>query len=446
MNLKMLKWPLLLCCAVALLAPRPAHADAPGTRGDDVAPQGSSGGAGDWSAVRALPPPDVPAVAPAAMPKSNDWPLDWLGRELATGNWVMDAGLGIASGAIGTMNQALTLGLQQLIAVATAESSCAGGVNIITCTPPELFLDSHRSIGSVVHTIWGALTPIAISLIGLLFTLRIGRLIAEGPRSLAAEGKPLVISFVLALLFVKGSDRVLRVMMSALNEFHGLLLRQTTQGLLEQMLQPSVHLNFGLQITTLVMLVTVFALAVKALMRMVQLTILISIAPLMGALLMDRSTSPRFGQWLAKLLDTLLQQTAWVFFLWIGSLFFGQALLTGQTQVEEIVIGRILATVVFGMAIGGESALAGIAGAGAPPSGLVGTSVAALARGRMLARTTRWLSRAVGRRESAPAAAAQERGREPAAPSGPAAAADPARSAAARRAGTSQSLNLRDRR
>jgi hypothetical protein len=416
----------LVCLVLWLLAPAAAMADAPGTRGEEPAPQGSAAG---WSDA----PLAAPFVAaPVAAPLAQEDPQTWLGRQLTTGNWVMDAGLGIASGALGTINEVLLLGLRRVVAGVAEDASCAGGFNIITCTPPELFLSANRGIGGTIARIWGALTPLAISLIGLLFTLRIGRMVAEGPPALAAEGKPLVVTFVIAVLFVKGAGQLIGVLLGALNELHQLLLGHAGSDLLERVQRLNGNLNFGAQLATLVMYLAVIGLAVKAVMRLVQLTILISVAPLMGALLMDPSTSRRFGQWFGKLLDTMLQQTAWVFFLWIGGLFYGQALGTPGTTIEEQVTGSIVATLVFGMALGGEAALAGIAGASAAPGGFVGNAVSSLASGRGVGRGARWLSQGLSRRGKsfAEAAAALGSNRTTAASS---AIADPSRSVAAQR-------------
>jgi hypothetical protein len=96
------------------------------------------------------------------------------------------------------------------------------------------------------------------------------------------------------------------------------------------------------------------------------------------------------------------------------------------------VTARILATVALGMALGGESALAGIAGAGAAPGGLVGNAVASLASGRGVTRAARWLGRTASHRGKSFAEAAAALGGGRTAPMPPAAA-DPARSVAAQR-------------
>ncbi|HWQ13440.1 MAG TPA: type IV secretion system protein, partial [Roseiflexaceae bacterium] len=343
---------------------------------DVDAPQGSAGGAGGWVGVQQLPPPGDPALMQEPPQEPPPDALGWLGRQLSTGNWVMDAGLGIAGAALGTINEALLVGLRSVLESGVKSDSCMGGVNIITCTSPAFFFDGTSNVGRVIARIWGALEPAAIALIGLLFTVRIGRMIAEGPRSLAAEGRPLLVTFVVALLFTKGAGPLLREMMELLNRFHGLLLSETVTELLEFRPLPAPNVNLGVELTGLVMILVAIGLAVKAVLRVVHLTILISVAPLMGALLMDRATSPRFGQWFGKLVDTLLQQTAWVFFLAIGGLFYADAIDAGATDPAAQVTGRILATVALGMALGGEAALAGIAGAGAAPGGLAGNALA----------------------------------------------------------------------
>ena len=424
-RLKQILWLPVLIGALWLAAPHVALADAPGTRGEEPVPEGSAGAAGDWRGVRQLPPADAGPLALMDGPDMTS--LDWLARQPNVGAWILDAGMGIGSAVVATLNYALVSGLRHLIDSAPGAAGCDGSLNILWCTPPELFLGRGHTIGGLVNTIWAALEPIAITLVGVLFTVRIGRLIVEGPRSLATEGKGLVVTFAISLVWITSADSVLRFMMSALNEFHGLVMTQAARELLAQPLVPMGTLNFGLQVVTLVLMIVVIALVVKALMRVVQLTVLIAVAPLMGALLMDRATSPRFGLWLGKLVDVLLQQTAWVFFLWFGALFYAQAVPVGLDRIEPMVTGRILATVIFGMALGGESILAGIAGTGVAPGGLVGGAVTSIASGRFAFQAARisWrhATKIPAPRPGAPASA----------PSSPPSMANPRLSAAAQR-------------
>lgn len=422
-RLRQMLWLPVLLGALWLAAPHVALADAPGTRGEEPAPEGSAGAAGDWRGVQQMPPVDAAPLALMDQPATAE--PAWLARQPNVGSWILDAGMGIGSAVVATLNYALVSGLRQLVDAAPGVAGCDGSLNILWCTPPELFLDREHSIGGVVHTIWGVLEPIAITLVGLLFTVRIGRLIVEGPRSLAAEGKALVVTFAVSLVWITSAGRVLRFMMAALNEFHGLVMTQAARELLAQPFVPVGTLNFGLQAVTLVLVVVVIALIVKALMRVVQLTVLIGVAPLMGALLMDRATSPRFGQWLGKLIDVLLQQTAWVFFLWFGALCYAQAAPADAGSIEPMITGRIIATVIFGMALGGESILAGIAGAGAAPGGLVGGAVTTLASGRFALQAARLSWRDAARTPAARPSVS--------APSSPPATANPSQSAAAQR-------------
>jgi hypothetical protein len=413
--------------ALALCAPRLALADAPGTRGEQPQPVGNAGDTGDWRYVEQRSPTGASLALPAFAPQ-DDTSSEWIGREINVGSWILDAGMGIGSALLATLNYALLDGLRALSEGAPTLAGCGGHLNILWCTPPELFLDPRQPIGGVVRTIWGTLEPVAISLIGVLFVVRIGRLMATGPAGLAAEGKAVVIAFAVALVWIKSADTVLRFMMAGLNEFHSLVMTQALRTLLDQSAYPVDTLNIGLQATTLVMVVALLALVVKALMRVVQLTLLIGLAPLMGALLMDRSTSARFGQWLGKLIDVLLQQTAWVFFLWFGALFYAQAMPADPQQIETVVTGRVVATVVFGMALGGESILAGIASATAAPGGLIGSVLSTITSGRFAVQALRYATRSPSQARSVPAT-----GDVNGAPDRGTTAADPRQSAAAKR-------------
>jgi hypothetical protein len=415
----------VLACALALLTPLPALADAPGTRGEEPQPIGSAADTAEWHTVRQLPPivaaPDSDVFTP---PDDNN---QWIGRRLNLGGWILDAGLGIGAGLLLTVNVVLIAALQLLSDNAPALAACGGSLNILWCTPPELFLDEAHPIGAVVRTIWRALEPIAISLVGVLFTVRIGRLVVAGPQSLAAEGKSLVLHFAMALVWIKSAGAVLGAMMRALNEFHSLVMSDALKRMLEQARDAVGTLDFALAAATLVMLVTLVALVVKALARVVQLTVLIGIAPVMGALLMDRSTSARFGQWLGKLIDVLLQQTAWVFFLWFGALFYDGVMPSSASTIEAQVGGRIVAAVIFAMALGGESILAGIAGSASAPGGVLGSALTTVVSGRFAGQVARFAWRAASTKRK------PKQERETERPERPTTSADPSQSAAARR-------------
>ncbi|HMO56336.1 MAG TPA: hypothetical protein PKA05_07985 [Roseiflexaceae bacterium] len=290
-------------------------------------------------------------------------PGGWIDRSVAVGNWVLDAGLGIAGGALGTINDVL-LAAWRMFGSTLDRSGCGGVFQLVLCTPPELFLSREGTLGPLIRRVWDVLTPVSTSLIVLLFVVRIGRVVADGSAGLATEARPLIMSFVAALSFIHGMEQILGMTLAGLNEFHRVILSSANATLLDTIFQPLPDLNFGAQFAMLVMLLTALVLAIKALGRMVHLTMLIGIAPLMGALLLDRSTSTRFGAWLARLIDVLLQQTVWVFFFWFGTLFFSAALRLDSADMMGRIGMYAAAAAVFGLAITGESALSGIAGAG----------------------------------------------------------------------------------
>jgi hypothetical protein len=369
------------------------------------------------------PPDEPPLVAPA--PKQEGDPFTWLERQVAVGNWVLDAGLGIGSGALGTINEAL-LHAWRTFAGSLGEGSCGGSFNFVLCTPPDLFLGRDSAIGSVIRTLWSVLRPVALSLVALLFVVRIGRVIAEGGATLAAEGRPLVVSLVTALAFIQGAEQILGTMLAAVNELHRLILSAAAAELMARALQPTPDLNFGAQFTMTVMLLVALALVIKALGRAVHLTMLIGVAPLMGALLLDRSTSPRFTAWLAKLIDVLLQQTTWVFFFWFGTLFFSGTLQLSEADAAGRIAGYAAATAVFGMALTSEAALAGIAGASVSAGMFRGLGQTLVVRSTM--RSAQRALHAAGTRGASIGAGALERLHQPRIVSG-----DPAQSAAHRR-------------
>ncbi|MEN9935039.1 MAG: hypothetical protein RLZZ387_1618 [Chloroflexota bacterium] len=388
--------------------PPAALADAPGTRGEEPAPRGGAGGVGDWRGVQELPPHTVLTAPAAQLEPAAEKPVSWLDRGGNTGNWVMDAGMGIAGGALAAVNEALIVGVTAL--VVGGGKDCSGTSNIILCTPPELFFgDGEQApasqpkgggaqplitgLSQTIAKVHKVLRPLAISLIGLLFVIRVGRMMTEGPASLAAEGKQLIVSFGTALAFTQSSEGLLKGVLQLLNGLHARLSGEGIAALLEHAGRPNAHLNLGVQITLLVLVIVLLLLSGKALLRVVHLTILIAVAPLMGALLMDRSTSPRFGQWVGKLFDVLLQQTAWVFFFAVGAGLFNASQAANMTDARAQIIANFAAAVVLGMAVGGESILAGIAGASGGPGGLVAGKLGSALSSRGLMRGARWTAR-----------------------------------------------------
>jgi hypothetical protein len=172
--------------------------------------------------------------------------------------------------------------------------------NFVFCTPGSLTYD-HPG----VQAVWGILRSIAASIVTILFVVRIGRMIIEGPRTLATEGKGLLLTFLFALVFIQATYPVCKLLVDFFNGLSSLLLMKAAVAF------PSVEandLNIGSNLMFLFFWIVILLLTVKCFFRMVRIIVLISIAPLAGAMLMDRSTSGRFKSWLDKLIELFFEQ------------------------------------------------------------------------------------------------------------------------------------------
>src|SRR5262249_43493848 len=149
------------------------------------------------------------------------------------------------------------------------------------------------------------LSGIAAGLVTILFTVRLGRMIVEGPRSLAAEGKGLLLTFIVAMTFIQATGPICSLLIEFFNGLSNLLLSKAA---LSFPSQDVGDLNLGANILFLILWTLILLLIIKSFTRVVQIILLISVAPIAGALLMDRSTSARFRSWFEKLIELLLSQ------------------------------------------------------------------------------------------------------------------------------------------
>lgn len=398
-----------------LILPASAWADAPINRGPDSLPQGSTGTASAasgtmasdnvpaWRGIQMLPPPSTPARGSVMFPQSQagggNSAIAWLGRELNPGNWILDAGMGILAGVIKTFTGLLQKATATLISGVpielNAQSTSAAlqpldagwsvvpsgcfdsATNIVFCVPTNLTYD-HPGI----QTVWAVLRSIAASLVTILFVIRIGRLISEGPRSLATEGKGMLLTFLLAMIFIQSTQAICAMIIDFFNGLNSLLLRNASLAL------PAVDvgdLNIGSNLMFLFFWIIILVLTLKSFLRLARLIVLLAVAPLAGALLMDRATSGRFGAWFGKLIESLLEQTSLVIVFVVAAAIVQPYV--GRSGGDAFV-QILLAIVVLLMALGGPS-LIGLA-AGASAGGFVASMVSytALRRvgGRVLTR------------------------------------------------------------
>ncbi len=315
---------------------------------------------GECSGILAIHAAVAPAAAQATSGRwqavGDDWV--WLDRELVVGNWVLDAGMGIAAGMLASINETLRVIFAALLSLIDPDPAC-GQLGIILCTPPALFLDRGGALGAAVQQLWDIVQPIAGALVGLLLLVRIGRLIVDGPGDLVHEARSLTVHGSAALAGIYAGESFIALALDALNEVHRALLPADA---LEQMIwqRPvAAELSIGLELTTLTLLIVVGLLLIRALLRIVMLALLIGVAPLAAALLIDRATAPHFGTWLARLGDTLLQQSVWVGCLGVGAACFGAVTRAPADDVSGQLGALAASAAIFALALGGEAWLPG---------------------------------------------------------------------------------------
>lgn len=261
------------------------------------------------------PVPDPPAAAtpdPAASV--------WLTRVPQVGNWMVDGVLGSLSAVLAVFNDLQAVVYRSVLGVFGDTTAC-GDLGFIACTPVNFFFATDSPVGAAVQEMWRILRSVATALLTLLLTVRIGRLMIGGVGDLASEGQELTTSFAMALAVIYGAEGLLRMLIGAFNDLHAAILGDGGAVILSAIESP-VFFNLANQLLRALLFIVLFLLMFKAITRILHLALLIGMAPVMGALLLDRSTSSRFGAWFGRLIETLLQQTAWVFFLKVGSVLF----------------------------------------------------------------------------------------------------------------------------
>jgi hypothetical protein len=235
---------------MVLLAPLPVLADAPGTRGPEIQVQGSVGvppsGAGvtgaAWRDVRELLPPSRSARGPVYAPLRQQTggessAITWLGRSLNPGNWLLDAGMGIFAGIVKMFGGIRQKAVESFLGTASVlPAGCDNAAtNFVFCTPAGL---TYEHPG--VKIVWGVLSGIASGLVTILFTVRLGRMIVEGPRTLVTEGKGLLLTFIFAMTFIQATYSISWMIIEFFNGISNLLLSRATLARRARMLATSI--------------------------------------------------------------------------------------------------------------------------------------------------------------------------------------------------------------
>lgn len=354
--------------ALLLLAVSPtiAHADAPGTRGDPTLPQGAAPAHTDasaydqaWQDVQTLPPPEALYVAspafvrPSARVAANE---SWLGRSLNPGNWMLDAGMGVIAGTIATTGETAERAARVFLggggdSWTIIPRSCGDNMttNFVFCTPPELTY-AHPNLAPV----WNVMRAAAQGMVTVLFLVRMGRLLTEGAVSLATEGKRLVLTFLGVSLFVNSTAQTLGFVIDLFNALTNALLARAQFDIPTPVVAELIIGDWAMYLTF-----WVFALLLmfKGFFRLVNIIVLLGVAPIAGALLMDHATAPRFYGWLNRLIDSLVEQLA----LTIAIIVSFGLLRPFQAGLMDAFVNYLLGSAVLVMTLFGTPQLMGIA-------------------------------------------------------------------------------------
>lgn len=376
------------CCVVLCCAIWPssvAFADPPDNRGDEVAAQGGGSNTGllpsgapdpsdstsaasvpsTWGGVQPLAPLGAPpyagvVAAPAAQAGNADSSIAWLGRKMNVGNWVLDAAMSGAAGVlkfvVGTLNGLLASLNIPAVGNFVPDNCSSPTGSILFCTPLDITVN-HPAMARI----WPITKALGAALLTFLVIIRISRMVVEGQYSLAQEGKSAIMAFFGASLFIAQTDFVLTALVNLLNALNDAILSSA----LSFNLTDPQDLNVGLLLMQLMFAIMLLLLFFRAVARIAQLLVLFSVAPIAGALLMDRSTAGRFSSWLGRVIEVLLEQSGWVILFTVA-----QAIITplqGQGNVSNEVAQMadfFFASLVVGMCLSGGSALAILGGGG----------------------------------------------------------------------------------
>ena len=368
----------LLVVLFTAIAPTLVAADAPGLRGPEAAPAGSVGSA-VWSDIQALPPiGGVPAptfshaaggerYAGSGLPaatiygQADNQPVAAAGfslRALNPGNWVLDAGLGILSATMQSIQQTLlsfileAAGTQQVNPGSEINLGCEGDLSMLFCTraedilpandliaPPKqgprtgISLPSQQPVAGqgvaaqALRTIWLALQPAALGVLTIVFMVRLGRVMHAGPAAFQSEAKALVLPFLAACVMVAASPMLLRPLLQFFTAINHGILSGGVFGSGELAIPWLTYYPYdfvatmaiGPSAALMVLYIVLFIAFGVAIVRLVKLILLFALAPLAGAMLVDRSTAHYFGNWFSKILELLLHQLGWSVAVLAGS-------------------------------------------------------------------------------------------------------------------------------
>lgn len=413
------------CWLLVLLAAAPsiALADAPGLRGPESAPVGDVGSTA-WTDIEPLPPLSgelepsghpvdgerwgtarVPAAAIYdQVPDKTIGTAAFSLRALNPGNWVLDAGLGIVSAAMQSVQQTL-LGFVSAVggttpptAEADTNLGCAGSMSLLFCTTPKQLLPSYDRLDpkmttvpgivpQALNTIWLALQPAAFALLTIVFTVRLGRVMYAGPAAFRSEVKALLLPFLAASALVAITPMLLRILLSIFAALNAAIISGgiVDRAVLEIPFLTYVPTDFlpslalGPTLAVLALYVVLFCAFVAAIVRLAKLALLFALAPLAGATLIDRGTAHYFHAWLSRVLELLLHQLGWSVGALVGSTVL-RTLLPAQedttTDGNAFVIQTIGTTLILLFMLYHQQLFSGVfALAAGAPSPVMGSNV-----------------------------------------------------------------------
>lgn len=108
-------------------------------------------------------------------------------------------------------------------------------------------------------------------------------------------------------MFINSTQATLALIIDLFNAISDALLSRSA---FEMPTPVGPDLNIGALLMYALFWLVMVWLIIKSAFRVVRVVVLVGLAPIAGALLMDRATSPRFYSWLNRLFDLLIEQVA----------------------------------------------------------------------------------------------------------------------------------------
>lgn len=372
---------ILGCVALAIVLPlclpHTAHADAPGTRLPPTTPTPVPIGGTLPRVPGELPPIGFPQAAPQAGPfaapqaqaaqPAPGVPNPWMNLIPNPGNWMLNAGMGVVAGVLAAAGELVQfIGLTALgvdaptqnptggaVAIPIVPQSCMSGdlTNYVFCSPPGMTYQN-----AAILAFWAVLKAIATALMTILLMIRIGRMATGDQVNMAKESEALLVRFAVGIGFISAPQIMMEWIIGPFNLLSGTIIGSVR--LAFPTMNPT-SLDFASRSLGLLFWCALVALSLKRFFQVLHLAGMISIAPIMGALIFDRATESYFAAWLRKIIELLFAQIGLTLNLALAAAFLDTTI-RGKDSLAGFIVGILtLLAATFGGGIIGLATSAG---------------------------------------------------------------------------------------